>query len=45
MSDKLNNKKYRSFTESEKWIPKIFAMVYLVVIIAIVAYNIFMFVR
>lgn len=37
MSDKLNNKKYVSFTDSEKRIPKIFACVYstIIVIIAI----------
>ena len=32
MSDKLNNKKYVSFTDSEKRIPKIFACVYCTII-------------
>lgn len=35
MSDKLNNKKYISFTDSEKRIPKIFALVYGVIMIGI----------
>ena len=38
MSDKLNNKKYVSFTNSEKRIPKIFAAVYLVIILALMVY-------
>lgn len=33
MSDKLNNKKYRSFTDSEKRIPKIFILVFSIVIL------------
>jgi len=35
MSDKLNNKKYVSFTDSEKRIPKIFALVYAVIMVGI----------
>ena len=35
MSDKLNNKKYVSFTDSEKRIPKIFALVYGVIMVGI----------
>ena len=34
LSDKLNNKKYVSFTDSEKWIPKIFIAIYACVLIA-----------
>ncbi len=33
MSDKLNSKKYRSFTESEKKIPRIFSVIYIIAII------------
>ena len=33
MSDKLNNKKYVSFTNSEKRVPRIFAVVYLTIIL------------
>lgn len=33
MSDKLNSKKYRSFTESEKKIPRIFSFIYIITII------------
>ena len=40
MSDKLNNRKYVSFTSSEKRIPKLFAIIYSVIIIAIVVYAI-----
>ena len=40
MSDKLNNKKYVSFTSSEKRIPKLFAIIYTVIIIAIIVYAI-----
>ena len=40
MSDKLNNKKYVSFTSSEKRIPKLFAAVYSIIIIAIIVYAI-----
>jgi hypothetical protein len=40
MSDKLNNKKYVSFTRSEKRIPKIFACVYSIIIIAVIVYTI-----
>lgn len=39
MSDKLNNKKYVSFTDSEKRIPKIFFAVYLIII---VCYSVYM---
>ncbi len=35
MSDKLNNKKYVSFTDSEKRIPRIFAAVYICIIVII----------
>ena len=38
MSDKLNNKKYVSFTDSEKRIPKLFAAIYIIVILVIVGY-------
>ena len=38
MSDKLNNKKYVSFTNSEKRIPRIFSIVYIVIIIAIIIF-------
>ena len=40
MSDKLNNKKYVSFTSSEKRIPKLFAIVYVLIVIAIGIYQI-----
>lgn len=33
MSDKLNNKKYVSFTDSEKRIPKLFLAIYLLTVI------------
>lgn len=32
LSDKLNNKKYVSFTDSEKWIPKIFIGIYICIL-------------
>ncbi len=38
MSDKLNNRKYVSFTNSEKRIPKIFAGVYAIVILVTAIY-------
>ena len=38
MSDKLNNKRYVSFTDSEKRIPKIFAAVYVVILAAMLIY-------
>ena len=38
MSDKLNSKKYVSFTNSEKRIPKLFGIVYIVIIVAILIY-------
>ncbi len=40
MSDKLNNKKYVSFTDSEKRIPKIFAVVYLTVMVFLIIHFI-----
>ena len=41
MSDKLNNKKYVSFTSSEMRIPRIFETVYIVCLAAILARFIF----
>ena len=38
MSDKLNNKKYVSFTNREKRIPRIFAYVYSTIILIIGVY-------
>lgn len=38
MSDKLNNKRYVSFTNSEKRIPYIFAALYILILIAVVGY-------
>ncbi len=38
MSDKLNNKRYVSFTNSEKRVPIIFTMVYLIVILFTILY-------
>ena len=35
MSDKLNNKKYVSFTNSEKRIPKIFLFVFIIIILVV----------
>ena len=43
MSDKLNNKKYVSFTNSEKRIPKIFLIVYVLVIIFTGVYSLIHF--
>lgn len=43
MSDKLNNKKYVSFTQSEKRIPRIFILIYAVAIIGLGAYFLFQF--
>lgn len=40
MSDKLNSKKYISFTDSEKRIPKLFCMIYIILIIALLAVKI-----
>lgn len=37
LSDKLNKKKYVSFTESEQIIPRLFGLLYLLVIIFIIA--------
>ena len=39
MSDKLNNKRYVSFTDSEKRIPRIFAALHTVIIIGVAAYT------
>ncbi|MDO4413601.1 MAG: hypothetical protein Q4C20_00845 [Erysipelotrichaceae bacterium] len=39
MSDKLNNRKYVSFTDSEKRIPKIFAFIYSTVLIISLIYG------
>ena len=44
MSDKLNNKKYVSFTNSEKRIPKIFGFVYGAIIIALGVYALIQYV-
>lgn len=44
MSDKLNNKKYVSFTDSEKRIPRIFAAVYATVLLIIGVYLLVKFV-
>lgn len=41
MSDKLNNKKYVSFTSSEKRIPLIFAIVYVMIVLSLIVYHIF----
>lgn len=41
MSDKLNRKKYVSFTESEKRIPKIFIALYILLLIGLVCYFFF----
>ena len=43
MSDKLNNKKYVSFTDSEKRIPRIFSLVYGVIIIGVVVCGLIRF--
>jgi hypothetical protein len=40
MSDKLNNKKYVSFTNSEKRIPRIFLVVYALIAVAMAVYLI-----
>ena len=45
MSDKLNNKKYVSFTDSEKRIPKIFAFIYLTVITIAAVYGLVCYFR
>lgn len=41
MSDRLNKKKYVSFTESEKQIPKIFIVLYVLVLIGLLCYFFF----
>ena len=41
MSDKLNNKKYVSFTDSEKRIPKLFLCLYALILIGIVVFSIY----
>lgn len=38
MSDKLNNKKYVSFTNSEKRIPKLFASIYIIILLTMLIY-------
>ncbi|MBR3036012.1 MAG: hypothetical protein IKI54_01795 [Lachnospiraceae bacterium] len=43
MSDKLNNKKYVSFTDSEKRIPRIFGLVYSVILVGILVYGLIRF--
>ena len=43
MSDKLNNKKYVSFTNSEKRVPKIFSLVYIVIAILVIVYTIIIY--
>ena len=45
MSDKLNNKKYVSFTDSEKRIPKIFAFIYCTVIMIAAVYGLVCYFR
>ena len=39
MSDKLNNKRYVSFTDSEKRIPKLFICVYGMILLAVLVYS------
>ena len=39
MSDKLNNRRYISFTDSEKRIPKLFIFIYAVILLAILIYS------
>ena len=41
MSDKLNNKKYVSFTDSEKRIPKLFLCLYALILVGIIAFSIY----
>ncbi|MBQ1716095.1 MAG: hypothetical protein II035_07060 [Firmicutes bacterium] len=41
MSDKLNNKKYVSFTDSEKRIPKLFFGLYVIILVGVIAVAIF----
>ncbi len=41
MSDKLNNKKYVSFTDSEKRIPKIFTVIYITIIVLVIMFLLF----
>ena len=38
MNDKLTNKKYTSFTDSEKKIPKTFGVVYCIVLVVCIFY-------
>ena len=45
MSDKLNKKKYMSFTESEKRIPIIFIFIYLLIIVSVFVVMIIAFVN
>ena len=44
MSDKLNNKKYVSFTDSEKRIPKLFMALYVLILAGISVFSICNFV-
>ena len=41
MSDKLNNKKYVSFTDSEKRIPKLFFSLYVIILVGVIVVAIF----
>ena len=41
MSDKLNNKKYVSFTDSEKRIPKLFMAIYFLIMIGMIMIRLF----
>lgn len=41
MSDKLNNKKYVSFTDSEKRIPKLFFSLYVIILVGVIIVAIF----
>ena len=41
MSDKLNNKKYVSFTDSEKRIPKLFLCLYALILVGIIVFTIY----
>ena len=41
MSDKLNNKKYVSFTDSEKRIPKLFLCLYALILTGIIVFTLY----
>ena len=41
MSDKLNNKRYVSFTDSEKRIPKLFFSLYVIILVGVIVVAIF----